>query len=94
MARRCVVCEQFKEIETERLRKLETDALAEKGSHSMVRLAARIVGIAIETADMLVNEILSRHLRGAKRSYAMLALLAASAWRFALLFGRGATGLQ
>ena len=29
----------------------------------MVRLLARVVGIGIETADMLVNEVLSRPLR-------------------------------
>ena len=29
----------------------------------MVRLLARVVGISIETADMLVNEVLSRPLR-------------------------------
>jgi transposase len=29
----------------------------------MVRLLARIIGIGIETADMLVNEMLSRNLR-------------------------------
>ena len=32
----------------------------------MVRLIARIIGVGIETADMLVNEILSRHLRDCK----------------------------
>ncbi len=29
----------------------------------MVRLIARIIGIGVETADMLVHEILSRQLR-------------------------------
>jgi transposase len=32
----------------------------------MVRLIARVIGVGIETADMLVNEILSRHLRDGK----------------------------
>ncbi len=32
----------------------------------MIRLIARVLGIGIETADMLVNEILSRHLRDGK----------------------------
>jgi transposase len=32
----------------------------------MVRLIARVLGVGIETADMLVNEILSRHLRDRK----------------------------
>jgi transposase len=31
----------------------------------MVRLLARVIGIGIETADMLVREILSRKLRPA-----------------------------
>jgi transposase len=66
MARLGVVHEQIKEIEQERLRKLKTSARTEKGPHAMVRLIARVVGIGIETADMLVNEILSRHLRDSK----------------------------
>jgi transposase len=32
----------------------------------MVRLIARLLGVGVETADMLVNEILSRHLRDRK----------------------------
>ena len=32
----------------------------------MVRLLARVIGIGVETADMLVNEILSRQLRDRK----------------------------
>ena len=32
----------------------------------MIHLIARVRGIGIETADMLVNEILSRHLRDSK----------------------------
>jgi len=63
MARLRVVREQIKEIEQQRLRKLEAAAAAEKGPHAIVRLIARVVGIGVETADMLVNEILSRHLR-------------------------------
>ena len=37
-----------------------------KGPHAMVRLIARVLGVGVETADMLVNEILSRHLRDRK----------------------------
>ena len=33
------------------------------GPHAMVRLLARVIGIGIETADTLVQEALSRHLR-------------------------------
>ena len=34
-----------------------------EGAHAMVRLLARVMGIGIETADMLVQEVLSRNLR-------------------------------
>ena len=34
-----------------------------EGPHAMVRLLARVIGVGIETADMLVHEILSRNLR-------------------------------
>jgi len=63
MARLRVVREQVKEIERERLLKLEAAPPAETGPQAMVRLIAQVIGIGIETADMLVNEILSRHLR-------------------------------
>jgi transposase len=38
----------------------------------MIHLIARVLGIGIETADMLVNEILSRHFRKAVARYAGL----------------------
>jgi transposase len=67
MARLRVVREQIKEIEQQRLRKLEAATPVEKkGPHTMIHLIARVMGIGIETADMLVNEILSRHLRDSK----------------------------
>jgi transposase len=65
LARLRVVREQIREIERERLRKL-AEAEAQTGPHAMVRLIARIIGVGIETADMLVNEILSRSLRDDK----------------------------
>ena len=37
-----------------------------EGPHAMMRLIARVLGVGIETADMLVNEVLSRHLRDGK----------------------------
>ncbi|MER8448390.1 hypothetical protein NKH52_35325, partial [Mesorhizobium sp. M1066] len=52
--------EQIHEIEQERLRQLSVVPDTEKGPLAMVRLLARIIGVGIETADMLVNEILSR----------------------------------
>jgi transposase len=66
MTRLRIVREQLKEIEQQRLRKLEAAAPAKKGPHAMIHLIARVTGIGIETADMLVNEILSRHLRDSK----------------------------
>jgi transposase len=63
MARLRVVLDQIKEIEDDRLRKLETASETEPGPAAMVRLIARVVGIGVETADMLVGEVLSRNLR-------------------------------
>lgn len=53
---------QIRAIEQERLRRLAAAPAAANG-HAMVRLLARIIGIGVETADMLVHEILSRPLR-------------------------------
>src|SRR5271170_4378110 len=39
------------------------DQQPETGPHAMVRLLARIVGVGVETADMLVHEVLSRPMR-------------------------------
>lgn len=66
LARLRVVRDQIKEIEQQRLQRIEQSAPSEKGSHAMVRLLARVIGIGVETADMLVNEILSRKLRDRK----------------------------
>jgi hypothetical protein len=40
----------------------------EEGPHAMVRLLSRVVGVGVETADMLVHEIPSRPLRVEGRS--------------------------
>src|SRR5438132_457402 len=64
MVRLRLVSAQIKEIEQDRLRKLAAGAPAQ--THAMIRLIARVLGIGIETADMLINEILSRHLRDSK----------------------------
>jgi transposase len=61
MARLRFVTDQITEIEQARLDKIAQRP--EEGTHAMVRLLARIKGIGIETADMLVHEILSRPLR-------------------------------
>jgi transposase len=64
MARLRFVMDQIREIEAARLIRLEQHP--ELASHAMVRLLARVIGIGIETADMLVHEILSRNLRDRK----------------------------
>jgi transposase len=61
MARLRFVMDQINEIEAARLQRLE-QAPAEE-PHAMVRLLARVIGVGIETADMLVHEILSRKFR-------------------------------
>jgi transposase len=61
MARLALVREQIAVIERTRLERLQqapTD-----GRHAMVLLLARVIGVGVETADMLVHEILSRTLR-------------------------------
>src|SRR3982751_916807 len=61
MARLGFIVGQIKEIEDARQEGLATQP--DQGPHAMVRLLARVIGIGIETADMLVHEILSRNLR-------------------------------
>jgi hypothetical protein len=53
-------------IEQGRLRELAMAPAEQEGPHAMMRLIARVLGVCIETADMLVNEVLSRHLRDGK----------------------------
>lgn len=61
MARKQFVAEQIRQIEKARLEQLEQAPKA--GPNLMVLLLVRVIGIGIETADMLVKEILSRNLR-------------------------------
>ena len=61
LARLRFVREQIREIEQARLAQLEK-APGER-RNLMVGLLARVVGVGVETADMLVNEVLSRELR-------------------------------
>ena len=63
LERLSLVRAQIRAIEQERERRLAAAAAADNGPHAMVRLIARLIGIGVETADMLVNEILSRGLR-------------------------------
>jgi transposase len=61
MARMGVVIGQIRQIEEARQKRL--DQQHEPGPHVMVRLLARIVGVGVETADLLVHEVLSRPMR-------------------------------
>ena len=61
MARLGFVVSQIKEIEDARQKTIR--AGAETGPQAMVRRLARIVGVGVETADMLVHEVLSRPMR-------------------------------
>ena len=63
LARRRFVRIQIRAVEQERLRKL---AVAPKSPDAMVRRIARVLGVGVETADMLVNEMFSRHWRDRK----------------------------
>ena len=61
MERRRLNSEQVQQIEKARLECLERTS--GDGPHAMVRLLARVIGVGIETADMLVQEALSRNMR-------------------------------
>src|SRR5471032_1399984 len=61
MERRRLVRDQIRQIEEARLERLEQ--APSDGPHAMVRLLARVIGVGIETADMLVQEVLSRNMR-------------------------------
>ncbi len=61
MTRLALVRDQVVAIEQARLARLEQTPAS--GPQAMVALLARVVGVGIETADMLVQEVLSRNLR-------------------------------
>jgi transposase len=61
MARLVMLREQIAAIEKTRLERFE--AAPDKGPHAMILLLARVMGIGIETADLLVNEVMTRNLR-------------------------------
>jgi transposase len=61
MDRLALIRKQIEVIEQARLERLEQ--APSTGPHAMVRLLARVVGVGIETADMLVQEVLGRNLR-------------------------------
>ncbi|CAH2603400.1 transposase [Rhodovastum atsumiense] len=61
LARLAMLRDQIKDIEQTRLARLEQ--APSTGPTGMIRLLASIIGVGIETADMLVHEVLSRNLR-------------------------------
>ena len=61
MVRRRLVSDQIRQIEDARLERLKQ--APSDGPHAMVRLLARVIGVGVETADMLVQEVLSRNMR-------------------------------
>ena len=61
MDRRRLVSDQIRQIEEARLDRLKQ--VPDDGPHAMLRLLARVIGVGIETADMLVQEVLARNMR-------------------------------
>jgi hypothetical protein len=61
MERKRLVHQQILNIEKARLEQLKRAPKA--GANLMILVLVRVIGIGIETADMLVKEILSRNLR-------------------------------
>ena len=62
LARFAVIRTQIKAIEEARLQRLK--AAPAQGTHPMMLMLAKVLGVGIETADMLVNEVLARLARG------------------------------
>src|SRR5260370_2524063 len=61
LARLQQVRDQINAIEKQRLKRLRQ--APQEGRHPMILLLAKVLGVGIETADMLVNEALWRNLR-------------------------------
>jgi transposase len=56
--------QQIKQIEDDRTERIER--APGEGGNAMIRLLTQVVGVGVETADMLVHEVLSRNLRDRK----------------------------
>jgi transposase len=61
LTRLALIREQIKDIEQARLARLER--APQTGPNAMIRMLASISGVGIETAEMLVQEVLARNLR-------------------------------
>ena len=55
------IADQIAGIEAARVEPLQEQP--DQGCHPMILLSARVIGVGIETADMLIQEVLSRKLR-------------------------------
>jgi len=64
MARMQLIRDQIKAIEQSRVTRLK--AAPQAGTHPMMLMLAKVFSISLETADMLVHEVLSRNLRDEK----------------------------
>jgi transposase len=62
-ARLRFIKDQIADLERQRDAALRADAVASKGPAALVLLLAKVRGIGIETAEMLVHEVLARNLR-------------------------------
>ena len=61
LARLALVRNQIETIERDRLERLKQAPTT--GGNAMVRALASVIGVGVETADMLVQEVLSRNMR-------------------------------
>jgi transposase len=61
LARLAVIRAQIKAIEEARLQRLKVAPA--HGTHPMLLMLAKVLGVGVETADMLVHEVLARELR-------------------------------
>jgi transposase len=64
MARLSFVKQQIAEVEAARIERLQQTPGERR--HAMIHLLTRVVGVGVETADMLVQEVFSRTLRDRK----------------------------
>ena len=61
LERLALIRAQIRAIEQARLRRLK--AAPQQATHPMILMLAKVMGVGVETADMLVHEVLSRPLR-------------------------------
>jgi transposase len=64
MARLSFVKQQIRDVEATRIERIRQ--APEERRHAMIRLLAQVVGVGVETADMLVQEVFTRNMRDRK----------------------------